>query len=211
MTWTNITPLSLSPLTWHILSIYPMAPTYSLLQLAFFPDLNNFIYLLHPWPHIAFSIFTTVIIERIALNTNAPTVMLPPQATQLATVCSSNATFIGIGVMEPISVPITTVQLVLNRGISWVIVHLNAYPLHSRLPPMEGLLPPPSDYSSKETFIIEPGARLYRRGNVTIFLLFHHILLVLFNTSRHYWRGLRPLNDSYLVIMGPTSLFLSHL
>ena len=48
-------------------------------------------------------------------------------------------------------------------------------------------------------------------ANVTIFLLFHHILLVSFNTSRHYWRGLRPSNDSYLVITGPTSFFLSHL
>ena len=46
---------------------------------------------------------------------------------------------------------------------------------------------------------------------VTIFLLFCHILLILFNTSRHYWRGLRPSNNSYLVITGPMSFFLSHL
>ena len=47
--------------------------------------------------------------------------------------------------------------------------------------------------------------------DVTIFLLFHHILLISFNTSCCYWRGLHPSNDSYLVIMGPTSFFLSHL
>ena len=46
---------------------------------------------------------------------------------------------------------------------------------------------------------------------VTIFLLFRHILLILFNTSHRYWRGLRPSNNSYLVIMGPMSFFLSYL
>ena len=46
---------------------------------------------------------------------------------------------------------------------------------------------------------------------VTIFLLFRHILLVSFNTSCRYWRGLCPSNDTYLVVMGPTSFFLSHL
>ena len=188
-----------------------MAPMYSLLQLAFFPDLNNFTYLPHPQPHIAFSVFAMVIIGGTALNTSAPTVMSLPWATQLATVCLSNATLVGIGVTEPIYVPITTMRLVLIWGISWVIVYLNTYPLHSHLLSMEGLLPPPSDYSSKETFIIKPGARLYGRGNVTIFLLFRHILLVSLNTSHHYWRGLHPSNNSYLVIMGPMSFFLSHL
>ena len=150
-----------------------------------------------------------VIIGRTALNIGAPTVTLPPQVTQLTTVCSSNATSVGIGVMEPVSVPIATVRFVLNWGISWVIVRLNAYPLRRHLPSMEGLPPPLSNLPSEETFVIELGARLYGRGNVTIFLLFCHILLISFNTSHRYWRGLHPSNDSYLVIIGPTSFFLS--
>ena len=46
---------------------------------------------------------------------------------------------------------------------------------------------------------------------VTIFLLFRHILLVSFNTSHRYWKGLHPSNETYLVVTGPTSFFLSHL
>ena len=60
--------------------------------------------------------------------------------------------------MEPVSVPIATVRFVLNQGILWVIVRLNTYLLHRHLLPMEDLLPPPSDLSSKETFVIKPGA-----------------------------------------------------
>ena len=152
-----------------------------------------------------------VIIGRTAWSIVAPTAASPPQVTLLETVSLSNVIIAGTGVTEPNSVPIATVRFVLNRDTSWVIARLNVYPLPSHPPPMEGLPPPPSDGLSEETFVIEPGARLYGGGNITIFFLFRHVLLFLFNTSRHYWRGLHPSNDSYLVIMGPTSFFFYHL
>ena len=208
MSSTIIYPPFPSPPTLPNPFIYPMALKLFPPQLAFFPDQNYSIYpqLLQP-PH-AINVFTMVITGRTAQNTSVPIAMSLPQLTQLTTVCSSSVTSIGIGVREPTSAPITTVQFVLNQGISWVIVCLNAYPLHSHLLPMEALLPPPSSHSSVESLVIEPGARLYGRDNIMIFLLFCHILLISFNTSHHYWRGLCPSNNSYLVITGPTSFFL---
>ena len=44
---------------------------------------------------------------------------------------------------------------------------------------------------------------------VMILLLFCHTLLISFNTSHCYWRGLCPSNLSYLLIIGPTSSFFS--
>ena len=191
--------------------VYPIALKLSPLQHTFSLNLINFIYpqplqLLH-----AINVFAMAIIGRTALNTGVPTVMSPSQVTQLATVSSSNMTSVGIGIMEPVSVPITTVWFVLNQGISWVIVLLNAYPYHNHPLSMKHLLSPPSNYSSEESLVIKPGAQLYRRGNVMVFLLFCHILLILFNTSCYYWRGVHPSNNSYLVVTGPTSFFLSHL
>ena len=58
---------------------------------------------------------------------------------------------------------------------------------------------------------IELRARLYGRGNIMVFLLFCHILLISFNISHHYWRGLHPSNHSYLIVTSPASFFLSYL
>ena len=69
-----------------------------------------------------------VIIRRIALNIDAPTAMYQPLITRLDNVFVSNAISVATGVMAHDSVPIETVQFVLNQGISWMIVHLNVYP-----------------------------------------------------------------------------------
>ena len=45
---------------------------------------------------------------------------------------------------------------------------------------------------------------------VIILLIFHCILLISFNTSCHYWRGLHPSNISYLLVVSSTSTFFSH-
>ena len=42
---------------------------------------------------------------------------------------------------------------------------------------------------------------------VTILFLYCRTLLISFNTSRRYWRGLQPSNNSYLLIVGLTSIF----
>ena len=45
---------------------------------------------------------------------------------------------------------------------------------------------------------------------IMILLFFHGTLLISFNTSHHYWRGLHPSNVSYLLVVRPTSIFSSH-
>ena len=83
---------------------------------------------------------------------------------------------------------------------------------------MEGLPHPLSNLLFEEGLVIELGAQLYGGGNVTILLLFCCMILVSFNTSTHYWRGLRPskLAISLLSVLLPFSshmysLYLSYL
>ena len=188
-----------------------MIPKLFPLLLTFFPDQNKIVYL-QPQPQsFATNVFAMVTIRRIVWNTTVPTVMSQLLVTWLAIVCLSNATFAEVGVMEPISTPIETVQFVLNQGTSWMIAHLNVFPLHSHLPPMEVSLLPPYNHQSSRSLVIEPGAQLYGGGNVMILLLFCHTLLISFNTYCYYWRGLCSSNVSYILVISLTSIFFSHI
>ena len=99
--------------------------------------------------------------------------------------------------MESISAPTETVWFVLNWGTSWVIAHLSIFPLPSCLLLMDIHCLPLPDHHPSRSLVIEPEAQLYEEGNVMILLLFHQTLLISFNTSCHYWRGLHPSNISY--------------
>ena len=149
-----------------------------------------------------------VIITRTVLNIVVPHVTLQPLVMQLTNVYLSNVTTIITGDTALISAPIKTAQFVLHQGTSWVTVCSNVF-LHHRHPQsMEDLPLLHANPLSDGGLIIKSRTRLYGGGNITILLLFCHTMLISFNTSCRYWRGLCPSNISYLLIFRPTSIFL---
>jgi hypothetical protein len=153
---------------------------------------------LPPSPN-AFGVAIWVTIERTAPNMSVPTAVSLPLATRFPLVSLSNATFAVDGDIPPAFVLPGCVQYVIDTDMCRATVRLRRF-LLNRLP-VSLMRPPPSHPDHPRGVLIEPGARLYEGGNVTVFLLFHHILLFSFTRRTHMFLGMFR-NDSvhYLLI-----------
>ena len=99
-----------------------------------------------------------------------------------------SATFVVDGDMPLVSAPFECAQFVINMDMWRTTVLLRRFPLNrqhifTQVPLL--LSPVPS-----RGVLIEPGAQWYKGGNVTIFLLFHNLLLFVFSRYVHVLFGM---------------------
>ena len=204
-------PLSLSPLKALNLLTFPIVQLSFHLQHKFLPNRNKFASLLPLQIPLVSSAFAMVTIGRTVMNTAVPTAIPLLWVTLLNNVLPSSVISVTTGNIAANFVPIKTVEFALYQGTLWVTVLLCVFSHPSCLPFMEDPHLPLSSLWPERGLLIKPGVQLYEGGNVTIFILFPHILLISF-FSRHYnWRGCTTLNNSFLLIIGHSSIFLSHL
>ena len=125
---------------------------------------------------------------RTAPSTPAPiaTSLLPDTLRLL--VCLPNATFVVDGDIAIDSVPLECVTYAIKEATSLMIARLLFFPLN-RLPISLGI-PLTRDRCLPHGILIEPGARLYEGGNVTVCLLSHGIFLLSFSHCTHLLFGI---------------------
>ena len=149
-----------------------------------------------------------VIIEKIAPFTSAPIVVNQLPDTPLHLVLLPNATFAVDGDIPLVSVWSELVQFVINMGMWQTIVQLRRFPLNRQCTFMQ--VPLPLTPVPLEGVLIEPGAQWYKEGNVTIFLLFHNLLLFVYSRRVHIFFGMcRYDYTSLLLIVHPFHPHLS--
>ena len=169
-----------------------------------------------PWqrlPLAAFSVILSVTYERTAPTIHALTATSPPPATLCVVAYLSDATSVVIGDIVTDTVPTVTAGFALNQATSSIYVHLLTYPAPFlwRATTNEPLFPGIT-FWGKPGLTIEPGARLYEGGNVTIYLLFHRLVLFVFSSYFDNWLGdRRYYHSAFLLITGPISFTLIRL
>ena len=144
----------------------------------------------------AFGVIFSATIERIAHPTRVLIATYPHQDILPPLVFNSNVISVITGDIVIDSVPTESVVFAIPLDMSLMTVQLNIFLPRSRLRSLE-------DFSSITTrgLVIEPGARLYEGGNVTI--LFPHCSTLLFTHTQCLltWRGRHHyINTSYLFI-----------
>ena len=142
----------------------------------------------HPPLLSAFGVMISAIIEKIAHSTSAPiAVNLPPDIPPLL-VSLPNVTFAVDGVMPLASVRSESGEFVVNMGMWRMIVRLRSFPLNRQR--IFTQVPLPLTQVLSNGVLIEPGAQLYEGDNVTIFLLFHNLLLLVCSRRIHILFGM---------------------
>ena len=150
----------------------------------------------------AFGVITAVTIERIVHSMSVPIVVNLLQDTPLPLALLPNATFVVDGDIPLISAQSKCVQFVINVDMWQTTVLLRRFLLNrwrtfTQVP--LSLSPVPS-----RGVLIEPGAQWYKGGNVTIFLLFHSLLLLVFSRRIHVLFGMCRYNYvSLLLVVHP--------
>ena len=128
----------------------------------------------------------------------APTATYPLQVIPPSLVFDTNAITAIIGDIEINSVPTAPAEFVIPLGTSLVIVQLNIFPPHSCPQSLEV----PRSITTRG-LVIEPGAQLYKGGNVTILFPYRSILLIIHFRHLLTWRGRDSahfLNTTYLLV-----------
>ena len=162
-------------------------------------------------PHLplpnAFGVMISAIIEKIAHSTSAPIVVnLPPDIPPLL-VSLPNATFAVDGTMPLVSVRSESVEFVINMGMWQMIVRLRRFPLNRQH--IFTQVPLPLTQVPSNGVLIEPGAQLYEGGNVTIFLLFHNLFLLVCSRRIHILFGMCRYDHVSILLV--VHLFHSHM
>ena len=174
-----------------------MVLVYSPLPLAYFLTLmpSDQLQLVLLWS--AFGVIFSATIERIAPPTLALTAIYPCWDIPPPLIFNINAISVIIGDIMINSVPTESVVFVIPLDTSLMTIQLNIFLPLSHPRSLEDL----SSFTS-QGLVIEPGAQLYKEGNVTIF--FPHRSTLLFTHSHHLltWRGRchSYINTSYLLI-----------
>ena len=179
---TKRSSLSTSP----FFSLFPMEPESSPppLELFMSPPIVNW----HlPSPN-AFCIMISVTIERIVHSTFVPIVINLLQDTPSPLASLPNATFAIDGDILLVSAPSESAQFVINMDMWWTTVLLRHFRLNRRHTFTQAPLPLSLILSNE--VLIEPGAQWYKGGNVTIFLLYHNVLLLVFSQHVHILFGM---------------------
>ena len=127
-----------------------------------------------------------------------PIATYPLQVTPPLLVFDINVVSVITGDIAIDSVPTTPVEFAIPLGMSLMIVLLNISPPLSCLQSLED----PSSLTTRG-LVIEPGARMYEGGNVTILFPHCSILLVVHSQCLLTWRDRGStlfLNTAYLLV-----------
>ena len=159
----------------------------------------------------ASTVIAMVTIAKIVQTTPVLIVTQPHQATPLVFASWSDATSVVTGDILTSSAPTTTVEFAVTLGTSWIIVLLNVF-LHPRQQP--SMADPPLLLPRTFTMrgiLVESGIRVYEGGNVTIFLLHPHILLLSSFSIHRTWRTTRIVATHLFLIVSSHSILLRSL
>ena len=140
-----------------------------------------------PSPNV-FSVITSVIIERIVHSMFVPTVVNRLQDTPHPLVSLPNATFAVDGDIPIVSAQSKYARFVINMDMWQMTVLLRRFRLNRQRTFTQ--VPLPLSPVPSSGVLIEPGAQWYEGGNVTIFLLFHNLLLLVFSRRVHILFGM---------------------
>ena len=144
----------------------------------------------------------SVIIKKTAHSTFAPIVVNLPPDTPPLLVSLPNATFAVNGAMPLASVWSESVRFVVNMGMWQMTVRLRRFLLNRQR--IFTQVPLPLTQVPSNGVLIEPGAQLYEGGNVTIFLVFHNLLLLVCSRRVHILFGMcRYDYTSFLLVVHP--------
>ena len=132
-----------------------------------------------------------------------PTATYPLRVTPPPLVFNTNVASVITGDIMTNSVPTAPVEFAIPLSMSLMTVQLNIFPPHSRLQSLEV----PRSVTTRG-LVIEPGAQLYKGGNVTILFPYCSILLIIH--SHHLtWRGsVHFLNTPYLLVRSSSTFSL---
>ena len=157
----------------------------------------------HPPSPSVFGLMISVIIKRIAHSTSAPIVVNRLPDTPLHLVLLPNATVAVDGDIPLAFVLSELAQFVINMGTWRMTVWLRHFLLNRQCTFMQ--VPLPLTPILLEGVLIEPGAQWYEGGNVTIFLLFHNLLLLVCPRHVHILFGMcRYDYASLLLVVHPS-------
>ena len=140
----------------------------------------------------------SVIIKRIAHSTSVPTVVNRPLDIPPLLVSLPNATFAVDGDTPLVSVLSESAWFVVNMGTWRMTVQLKRFLLNRQCTFMQ--VPLPLNQVPSSGVLIEPGAQLYEGGNVTIFLLFHNLFLLVCSRHIHILFGMCRYNHVSLLL-----------
>ena len=133
-----------------------------------------------------------------------PTATYPLWVTPPPLVFDTNVASVITGDIVTDSVPIAPVEFAIPLGMSLMTVQLNIFPPRSRQQSSEV----PRSVTTRG-FIIEPGAQLYKGGNVTILFPYCSILLIIHSHRLSTWRGsVHFLNIAYLLVHSSSTFSL---
>ena len=142
------------------------------------------------------------------MRTVPPT--LAPTATYLLwvtlppLVLGTNAVSVITGDIRTDSVLTASVEHAIPLGMLSMIVQLNIFPPRSHPQSLEV----PRSITTRG-LIIEPGAQLYKGGNVMILFPYRSILLIVHSHHLLAWRGsVHFLNTAYLLVHSPSTFSL---
>ena len=113
-----------------------------------------------------------------------PIAIYPLQVTPPLLVFSTNAVSVLTGDIVINSAPTTPVEFVIPLGTSLMTVQLNIFPPLSCLQSLED----PSSVTARG-LVTEPGAQMYKGGNVTILFPHRSTLLIVHSRRLLTWRG----------------------
>ena len=138
---------------------------------------------------------------RTACPIPVPIATYPLWVTPPPLVFDTNVASVITGDIVIDSVPIAPVEFAIPLGMSLMTVQLNIFPPHSH--------PQSLEVPRSRGVVIEPGAQLYKGGNVTILFPYHSILLIVHSRHLLTWRGsVHCLNTAYLLVRSPSTFSL---
>ena len=149
-----------------------------------------------------FGVVISATIERIVHSTSVPTVINQLPDTPFPLVSLPNATFAVDGDILLNSAPFECAQFVINMDMWWMTVLLRHFSLNRQ--PTFTQVPLPLNPVLSRGVLIEPGAQWYEGGNVTNFLLFSNIFLLMFSHHTYVFLGMCRYNYvSCLLVVHP--------
>ena len=201
---TKKTMPSLSPGTLLNTSDSQMVPRFSPLPLRYFLVQELFIWPLLALLPNAFDVIFLATIERTAPPIPVPITTFPLRVTPPPLVFGTNVASVITGDNVIDSVPTAPVEFAIPLGTLLMTVQLNIFPPRSCPQSLEVLRS-----VTTRGFIIEPGAQLYKGGNVMILFPYHSILLIVHSRCLLTWRGsVSFLNIAYLLVWSSSTFSL---
>ena len=146
--------------------------------------------------------------KRIARPTAAPTVTRWLLDTLHICVSEPDVPFASVGDIPTELAQAESAQIAINLGILQMTVHFLTLPRNRQ--PMSSETVPPYEVLRERSVDLEPGARVYERGNVTIDYLSGSSFLLCYSYRRMFPLGLcQYLENRYVFSLGPQTFSLA--